>query len=161
MIPAIYNVKVIGKGILSVMAKPVPGEWIEEEFQGLKQLGVDKIVSLLEGEEEYDIGLSQEEALCHKNKMEYVSFPIADRGLPETDLAMTFSDGLHSEICQGKHIVIHCRAGIGRTGIMAGAVLIQAGYGALEAFDMISKARGVRVPDTLEQEEWLRSLLSE
>jgi len=32
MIPRIYEVENIGSGFLAVMAKPVSGEWIEEEF---------------------------------------------------------------------------------------------------------------------------------
>lgn len=46
---------------------------------------------------------------------------------------------------------------IGRTGIIAGAVLLKTGKTAKEAFALISDARGVRVPDTEEQENWLGS----
>ena len=62
MLPTTYKVIEIEKGTLSVMAKPVPGEWIEE-FSGLKRLGIDKIVSLLESFEQYDVGLEKEEML--------------------------------------------------------------------------------------------------
>jgi len=158
MLPTFYKVKEISEGILSVMAKPVPGEWIEEEFSSLKKLGIDKVVSLLEDDEQYSIGLGRERELCLSNEMEYASFPIADRGLPDTNLAIMFAKAICLEISSGKHIVIHCRAGIGRTGIIAGAVLIQAGYTAREAFELISEARGVQVPDTEEQEKWLKSL---
>ncbi len=158
MLPTTYKVIEIEKGTLSVMAKPVPGEWIEEEFAGLKRLGIDKVVSLLESFEQYDVGLEKEEQLCIKNGIEYSSFPIPDRGLPNTLQATNFSKELYSEICNGKHVVIHCRAGIGRTGIIAGAVLINTGIAASEAFTLISEARGVQVPDTEEQENWLKSL---
>lgn len=42
MLPTVYKVTEIGSAILSVMAKPVSGEWIDEEFSGLKRLGIDK-----------------------------------------------------------------------------------------------------------------------
>jgi hypothetical protein len=35
MIPDIYKVELIGSGSLSVMAKPVSGEWIEDEFPSI------------------------------------------------------------------------------------------------------------------------------
>jgi protein-tyrosine phosphatase len=158
MLPTIYKVTDIGNGTLSVMAKPVPGEWIEDEFIGLRRLGVNTIVSLLELQEQREIGLDQEEALCLKNDMAFVSFPIPDRGLPNTQKAADFAESLYSQICKGKHVVIHCRAGIGRTGIIAGAVLVKSGMTAAQAFASISAARGVRVPDTQEQENWLASL---
>jgi len=75
MLPTIYTVSNIGHGTLSVMAKPISNEWIEEEFNGLKQLGIDKIVSLLEKFEQCEFGLAQEESLCIKNNMEYASSP--------------------------------------------------------------------------------------
>jgi len=158
MLPTIYKVKEIEKGVLSVMAKPVSGEWIEDEFVGFAQLGINKIVCLLEDFEQQEVGLASEEALCIKNNIEYVSFPIPDRGLPNTEHAISLAESLYTEIRAGKHIAIHCRAGIGRTGIIAGAVLVKSGMVANEAITLISEARGVPVPDTEEQENWLGSI---
>jgi protein-tyrosine phosphatase len=158
MLPHIYKVIEKDSGTLSVMAKPVAGEWIEDEFSGLKRLGVDRVVSLLESDEEREVGLSSERELCLDNDIEFSSFPIPDRGLPNSDKALNFANAIYLDICSGKHIVIHCRAGIGRTGIMAGAVLRNFGFSATDAFELISSKRGVRVPDTEEQEQWLGSL---
>jgi len=155
MLPTIYEVKNIEFGTLSVMAKPVSGEWVEEEFLGLKRLGVNKVISLLERQEQIEVGLGAEKELCEQNGIEYENFPIPDRGLPKTSLANDFVSRLAKEISQGKHIVIHCRAGIGRTGIIAGGVLVKAGIAPEQALALISKARGVQVPDTEEQESWL------
>ena len=155
MYPTIYKVKNIGSGTLSVMAKPVSGEWIEDEFHGLKMLGIDVIVSLLEHDEEREVGLREESNLCSKNGILFVSFPIPDRGLPDTTQARILSEKLLLEINNGKHIVIHCRAGIGRTGIISGAILKESGLDTNLALELISSSRGVQVPDTKEQENWL------
>ncbi|TQV87071.1 protein-tyrosine phosphatase family protein [Aliikangiella coralliicola] len=158
MLPTTYKVIELENGTLSVMAKPVPGEYIDEEFTGFARLGINKIVCLLEDWEQKELGLASEEKLCHKNGIEYLSFPIQDRGLPSTELAIDLAETLYKEICEGNHISIHCRAGIGRTGIIAGAILLQSGISSTEAFDLVSKARGVRVPDTEEQVNWLASI---
>lgn len=158
MLPTIYVVKEFSSGKLSVMAKPVAGEWIEDEFIGLKKLGVDTVVSLLEREEEYEVGLTSEKSLCQQHGLQFVSFPIPDRGLPNTSSALKLANELHSKIINGNHVVIHCRAGIGRTGIIAGAVLVKVGLSATDALSIISNARGVQVPDTEEQENWLKGL---
>jgi hypothetical protein len=42
---------------------------------------------------------------------------------------------------------------------VSSAVLIQAGYSSGEAIHMVSFARGALVPDTEEQDNWIKSLL--
>jgi len=158
MLPTIYEVVNLDSGTLSVMAKPVGGEWIEEEFAGLRKLGIDHVVSLLETHEQDEVGLADEESYCQKNEMQYSSFPIPDRGLPRTDKAKSFASELCQEVRDGNHIVIHCRAGIGRTGIIAAAILVHAGYSSTEALQTISEARGIEVPDTDEQAQWVKKV---
>ena len=70
MKPDIYQVELIGSGSLSVMAKPVSGEWIEDEFKGIRDSGIDRIVSLLERHEEVDLGLREERSLAKKIDMD-------------------------------------------------------------------------------------------
>jgi len=159
LLPTIYNVNPLGAGMLSVMAKPVSGEWIEDEFAGLRELGVDHVVCLLETAEQYEVGLQDEAALCAKNGIRYTHFPITDRSIPaHRDDALELAAGIYRDIYEGEHTVIHCRAGIGRTGIMASAVLVHAGHSSAEAIHMVSFARGGLVPDTDEQDAWVRSL---
>lgn len=156
MSPDIYQVELIGSGSLSVMAKPVSGEWIEDEFSGIAQTGINRIISLLEEHESYEVGLSQESRLTEKNDMEFISYPIPDRGLPTSVSEFaTFTKRLYHEAAGGLNTVIHCRAGIGRTGIVAAGVLLHCGFEPKEAFSLISEKRGVSVPDTQEQIDWV------
>jgi protein-tyrosine phosphatase len=57
----------------------------------------------------------------------------------------------------GKNLVIHCRAGIGRSSLIAAGVLITLGSDASVALAEIGRARGLRVPDTAEQDEWIKT----
>ncbi|PHS03238.1 MAG: protein tyrosine phosphatase [Blastopirellula sp.] len=158
MKPSIYNVELIGSGILAVMAKPVAGEWIEDEFLGIANAGILQIVSLLEIDEAVSVGLQEEESLCIKNGIKYISFAIRDRCLPESVNEFgKFTKRLYQEIAGGINTVIHCRAGIGRTGIVAAGVLLHCGFDPNEAFEHISSKRGIQVPDTEEQREWVIS----
>ena len=156
MKPGIYKVEFIGSGVLAVMAKPVSGEWIEEEFMGIANEGINSIVSLLELHESYELGLQNEKQLAEKNGMEFISYPLKDRGLPNSvNEFKKFTKELYYQIASGKNTVIHCRAGIGRTGVVAAGVLLHCGFEPDEAFNHISEKRGVQVPDTEEQIDWI------
>jgi len=158
MKPQIYKVELIGSGFLAVMAKPVSGEWIEDEFQAIADEGIFQIVSLLEPHEAYDIGLQEEEKYAKKYQMEFLSYPIQDRGVPESLTEYKkLTKNLYHEIAGGKNTVIHCRAGIGRTGVVAAGVLLHCGFEPKEAFEYISAKRNVQVPDTEEQVNWVIS----
>ncbi|MFT5469543.1 MAG: protein-tyrosine phosphatase [Verrucomicrobiales bacterium] len=156
--PRIFSVESIGRGSLAVMARPVAGEWIEEEFAGIAEAGINRVVSLLEIDEAIELGLGAEADLCRRNGMEFSSFPIRDRGLPQSlSNFAEFNREIYQAILSGTNIVVHCRAGIGRTGIFSAALLLRSGQNAEEAFKRISAARGLRVPDTEEQRAWVKA----
>ncbi len=137
------------------MAKPM-AEWLEDEISGLAMAGIETVVSLLEPHEEYELGLSQEREYCEKNHIEFVRYPIPDRGVPNS--VSSFADltlNTYHECAGGRSTVIHCRAGIGRTGLVAAGVLLHCGFDVGEAFWHISASRGVNVPDTTQQTDWL------
>jgi protein-tyrosine phosphatase len=118
--------------------------------------GINRIVSLLEDKEAIDVGLGKERLLAEKNGMEFISFPIPDRGLPESVCEyLDFTRRIYRETAGGLHTVVHCRAGIGRTGLIAAGVLLHCGFDPKEAFEHISRKRGVVVPDTEEQIHWV------
>jgi len=156
MKPDIYHVQNIGEGSLSVMAKPVSGEWIEDEFKNIANAGIHRIVSLLERAKSYEVGLSNEKILTKKNGMEFINYPIKDKELRESlNEYIELVNRLYQGIESGINTVIHCRAGIGRTGMVAAGILLRFGLSPEEAFDQISTKRRVTVPDTQEQIDWI------
>jgi protein-tyrosine phosphatase len=120
--------------------------------------GLNKVmVSLLEQDESTELGLRLQAALCAKQGIEYINFPIPDRGIPKQDNKLrNFIIQLKEKLDAGRTTVIHCRMGIGRSAIMAGCLLLKAGNKTNEVIAHISKIRGLRVPDTDEQIAWLK-----
>ena len=156
MLPTIYKVENIGVGFLAIMARPSVDEWVEEEFGGLAKLGVAGVVSLLEVSEANELRLSNEEGLCSVAGLTFESFPIPDRGIPESESALSkLVCDIYRQCAGGNSVVVHCRAGIGRSGLVAAAVLMHTGVDVKGAFQKASNARGVSVPDTDEQALWL------
>jgi protein-tyrosine phosphatase len=58
-------------------------------------------------------------------------------------------------------VAVHCRQGIGRSGMIAAGALMRSGVGADKAVDVVSAARGVAIPETAAQRYWLYQLDSE
>ncbi len=135
------------------MARPRSGDWLEDEIDHWKRSGVDIVVSLLELDEVEDLGLGEEAALCRLKGIEFRTFPIPDRGVPADEEAFSrFIDELAKTRAA---IAIHCRAGIGRSSLVAGTTLIARGMPAEDALSRISDARGLPVPDTDDQRAWI------
>jgi protein-tyrosine phosphatase len=62
--------------------------------------------------------------------------------------SFTLARRLSRSIQGGKSLVIHCRAGIGRSSIIAANVLIMAGFSADTALDFIAVQHQRDIPDT-------------
>ena len=144
---------------LAIMAAPYGSARLEDEIRTLKREGADVLVSLLTPGEEFDLGLEHERAACDGHGIKFRSFPIPDRDIPEsTEAFLKFIDTLHYDLLQGRSIVAHCRAGIGRSSLLLAALLRREGLSTDDAFRRITQARNALVPDTPEQLRWVENL---
>lgn len=115
-------------------ARPRGGDWLEDDLSSWKRSGADSVLSLLTPEEEKDLDLRQEGGEAK------------------------WSDVLEKvmrTLSEGKNVVVHCQQGIGRSGLVAACVLVRKGVSPGAAVEMVSAARGVSVPETTEQRDWI------
>jgi protein-tyrosine phosphatase len=156
MFPDLYWIETRTAGRLAVMPRPRAGDWLEDEIAGWRIERIETVVSLLEASEVAELGLVREAELCRHHAIEFVSFPIPDRGVPASlSKAADLARSIALEIASGKAIAVHCRAGIGRSALIAACVLVCSGFNPTAAFDAISMARGTGVPDTDLQRAWV------
>lgn len=142
-------------GRLAISPRPRGNDWLEDEVRGWKRAGVDVIASLLTAEENADLGLTQEEKFCQAHGLQFFSFPIIDRSIPASrQAALEFVIKLEALLVEGKNVALHCRQGIGRAALIAICALIAAGMEAEIAIQHVSTARGLPVPETMEQRKW-------
>ena len=92
-------------------------------------------------------------------RISFISFPIPDRGVPSSlQEAASLILGITAQLEAGKNVAVHCRQGIGRSGLIAAGTLVASGVGAEEAMQAVTSARGVPVPETTEQRLWTERL---
>ena len=152
----IYWLQSPANGRLGTMPKPRGEDWLETEVQALRQAGVDILVSLLTYPERVELGLTEEVLWCQTYGIDFISFPIEDRSVPTSKIETSkLVRELAALLDKGKNIVVHCRAGIGRASLIATSILTTYGITAEEAFSMIEERRGLPVPDTQEQRDWV------
>jgi protein-tyrosine phosphatase len=117
---------------------------------------MDRIVSLLEPDEEAQLELEGESGAAAASGIDYVSFPIPDRGIPTSnDDVVALGRQMVVALEAGRSVAVHCRQSIGRSGLIAASVLLLADCNLDAALAAISKARGLQVPETEGQRRWL------
>ena len=98
-------------------------------------------------------------------QVEYLRKPIRDHSLPEKrEHMMEILDCLHDALRSGRPAYVHCRAGIGRTGMVVGCLLVERGLTGDEALDELARVwqQSERskfwpsVPETLAQTDYVR-----
>jgi protein-tyrosine phosphatase len=161
MRPALFTIDLPGPGLLSTMARPRGDDWLEDEMTALRNHGVDILVCALTRPELDDLGLADEARAAVAAGLRFVALPIPDRTVPDLATILPTLHRLAGELSAGAHVVTHCRAGIGRSSLLAAALLILNGVDPDTAWNRIARARGLAVPDTAEQREWTTGLLGQ
>lgn len=152
----LHIVRRLAPGFLGIMPHPSAPPRLADELHALRKAGVDVLVSLLAAQECAALGLGGLRADCAKFGIEHLAHPVADMAVPTdaeafTVLALT----LKRRLVAGAGIAIHCRAGIGRSGLLAASVLVALGASPGAAFAEVSQARGASVPEVRAQGDWL------
>ena len=146
------------RGRVGTLARPMGGHLLREELRAIQTLGATLLVSALTLDETY-AGLTDEPKLARSAGLDFQSFPILDRGVPEDPAAaLKLFRLLASRVREGEGVAVHCWGGIGRSTLVAAGTLVQLGWNPERALEAIGLARGLPVPDTPDQREWILRL---
>ena len=131
------------EGTMCLHRMPGRGESLEDVWRQLRAHRIDLIVCLAALDElrvkspSYAAALETETVPCPVR-----SFPIADFGVPDDREAFwSLAADIATRLQAGGRILIHCGAGIGRTGTLATAVLLALGTAHADAAQLVKDSR--------------------
>lgn len=161
MKPDLYWIPGPWRGRMAIVARPRGRDWLQDEANDWRRDCVDVVVSLLEVDEAAHLGLEDESEAAAASGVRFLSFPIPDRGVPASaSAAASLITAVSEALERGENVAVHCRQGLGRSGLIAAGVLVYAGADAQAAIETVSPARGEPVPETPEQRAWVQRLAS-
>jgi protein-tyrosine phosphatase len=141
---------------LALSARPRGGDWLEQDVANWKSSGIKAVLSLLTSEEQKELELGNEAQEVRSQGLEFSSLPIPDLQVPRSESKLAEAlDSLTVNLSAGRNVLVHCRQGIGRTGLIAACLLMKSGMSPGAAVEAVSTVRGMPVPETPEQRDWI------
>ncbi len=137
----IRNFSWLIEGEIAGMAKPASSVY---DFEFLKENGFEAIVSLTE--------FPLNKVLIEEFGFSVKHIPVRDFEAPTLEQIEVFIAFAVKARAEGKKLVVHCDAGIGRTGTVLACYLVSKGYNAAKAIEEVRVKRPGSV-ETIEQEE--------
>jgi protein-tyrosine phosphatase len=141
---------------IAIVPRPRGDDWLADDLATLRHDGIDVLVSFLSDDENTLLGLSEERRLAGEAGLQFISYPIPDTQVPSDVAGFRKLVGqLAEQVRAGKRVGAHCRGCIGRSTVLIASLMIALGSDAEDALEKIERARGLVVPDTAEQREWI------
>ena len=131
---------------------------LQADIRAIADWGAGIVITLIEPDEMVSLGVAELGAEVAAAGMQWLHWPITDMSAPDDRFAAGWAQtgGAALEALRaGRHVLLHCRAGLGRTGTVAAFLLMQMKMPADEAIQQVRAARPGAI-ETERQLQWLR-----
>ncbi|HBC53197.1 MAG TPA: phosphatase [Alphaproteobacteria bacterium] len=135
---------------------------LDADMETISDFGARAVLTLMEvGELDWAaVPLARLRAAVQARRMQSIYLPIIDQEAPDHHWERRWReqrDQLHRVLRTGGNLVIHCRGGRGRAGMVAARLLIEAGETPQMAMQLVRSARPGAI-ETVAQEQYLMAL---
>jgi ADP-ribosyl-[dinitrogen reductase] hydrolase len=140
------------------------GAWardLDTDLRTLCDWGASTVVTLMETHELELLRVPDLGEHVSRAGLHWWHLPIVDAGVPDALFEHAWNragEDLRRRLAEGERVVVHCRGGLGRTGIVAARLLIEFGEVPETALFRVRRARAGTVENRL-QEEYVRDLV--
>lgn len=128
------------------------------DLDALRRLDPALVITLNESHEFARLGVPGFEQALAESGLPWRHIPIPDGGVPDRTFERAWAKAgreARDALRAGKLVVIHCRAGLGRTGTIAARLLAELGTPQLAAIEAVRTARGPHAVETRDQERYV------
>jgi|GEM_PF-41737 len=141
------------------------GAWdrdLERDLDVIAGLGATTVVTLVEPHELQALRVPDLGARVEARGMTWWHLPIRDQSVPDEATERRYREvvgpDLRRRLAGGELVVVHCKGGLGRAGLMAARLLIEHGASPTDAIARVRAARDPRAIETRAQERFLKAI---
>jgi hypothetical protein len=141
----------------------ITGPWNRDlvaDMDVISSLGTGTMITLMETAEMADAGVPPEvmESTAKERAIAWLHMPIADFAAPDAVFEAAWKErgpSVRKGLKNGASVVVHCRGGRGRAGLMAARLLVEMGLDADAAITAVRAANPLAI-ETVTQEDHIR-----
>jgi len=156
-----------GRGRIGITFAPgkhdgnaMTGGWSRDlatDIDAIKAWNAQAVVTLIEPHEFDLLAIPNLGAEIQRRNIEWLHLPIRDVSTPSAEFEAEWpvhSRRLRDMLDEGRNILVHCRGGLGRAGMISARLLVDSGVSPEEAISRVRAARPGAI-ETRRQEEWV------
>ncbi|MCM2680276.1 tyrosine-protein phosphatase [Echinimonas agarilytica] len=131
----------------TLLLTPCPGTKdvdLPSSIEQLKQAGAVAVVTMMPEQEMEHFGVTQLPEICHQQGLRWFNFPIEDDCAPEAAFEEQWAekkDDVLEILSHDGTVVLHCKGGTGRTGLMAAIIQKTLGVPLQKATEAVKSIR--------------------
>ncbi|MGP8304903.1 cyclin-dependent kinase inhibitor 3 family protein [Vibrio sp. YIC-376] len=125
----------------------ITGIWernLDVDLDTIKAWGAHTVVTLLESSEMFELKVLKLGEEVTRRGMSWCHLPIADYSIPNAEFEknwLTEGKQIRQLLRQGESVLIHCKGGLGRAGMIAARLLVELGVDGKQAIRTVRKER--------------------